>query len=60
MFGCYAGESRSTDRLAIIAEAAVEITRKNPEAMNRIKKVSITWQQVSGELLPVVQLEFKD
>lgn len=51
-------DSKTTDKLNIIANAAQNILAKNPEIANRIQSLSVKWKNVDGVTVPDIEIHF--
>lgn len=51
-------ESKSTDKLKLVTEAAVNILNKNPKLADRLASVTVTWVEVDDAAVPNIDLRF--
>ncbi|WDS62219.1 hypothetical protein [Pseudomonas phage D6] len=52
--------SKSTDKLNAILATADALAERDPSVLKRISSLSIEWQQVNGDTVPVVEMTFTD
>lgn len=52
--------SHSTDKLNSLTKAAADMVRSSPELGKRITNFNLTWNEIGGIIVPVVNITFAD